>query len=115
MINMVSKLRTGKSYTGFIRAEHILNGSPKLIVHLHMLFNAMLQHSFVPSSLLRGSITPLIKDNEGNISSTSNYRPITLSTIFIQMYEMLEKAKFGYFLPKSDLQFRFPPHTLYLH
>ena len=83
-----------------------------------MLFNAMLQHSFVPSSLLRGSITPLIKDNEGNISSTSNYRPITLSSIFIQMYEMLEKAKFGYFLPNSDLQFGFKPristsHTLF--
>ena len=90
-----------------MKAEHILNGTPKLIAHLHLLFNAMLQHSVIPTQLLRGNITPLVKDREGDMSNCSNYRPITLSSIFIQMYESLEKLKFGYFLPQSDLQFGF--------
>ena len=74
---------------------------------MHILFNAMLQHSFIPTLMLRGNICPLVKDREGDLSSSSNYRPITLSLIFIQMYEVLLRAKFGYFFPKSDLQFGF--------
>ena len=118
MKEMIVKIKTGKSYVGFVRAEHILHGSPKLLVHLHLLFNAMLQHSFVPSSLLRGNITPLVKDREGDASDSGNYRGITLSSIFIQMYEMLEKAKFGRFLSTNHLQFGFKPgvstsHAIY--
>ena len=66
MVDMFSKLQTGKSYAGLIRAEHILQGSPKLSLHLHILFNAMLQQSFVPTLLLRGIISPLVKDRDGH-------------------------------------------------
>ena len=109
MLEMISKLRTGKSYAGFVRAEHILHGSPKLVIHLQILFNAMLQHGYIPTLLLRGNISPLVKDRDGDISDSSNYRAITLSSIFIQMYESLQKSKFGYFFPKSDFQFGFKP------
>ena len=109
MIDMLSKLKAGKSYSGLIKAEHILHGSPKLAIHLHILFNAMLQHSYIPTLLLRGDISPLVKDRDGNMSDSANYRAITLSSIFIQMFESLQKAKFGYFLPKSDYQFGFRP------
>ena len=118
MIDMTKKLKAGKAYVGFVKAEHILHGSPQLLIHLHILFNAMLQHSFIPSTLLRGNITPLVKDRDGVLSDSANYRAITLSSLFIQMYEMLQKAKFGYFLPRSDLQFGFKPristnHAIY--
>ena len=68
--------------------------------------------------MLHGNITPLIKDRNGNVSDSSNYRAITLSSIFIQMFEKLEKAKFGYFFPNSDAQFGFKPgvstsHAIY--
>ena len=109
MVDMLSKLKPGKSYSGFIKAEHILNGTPKLAIHLHILFNAMLQHSYIPTLLLRGNISPLVKDRDGNMSDSSNYRAITLSSIFIQMFESLQKAKFGYFFPDSDYQFGFKP------
>ena len=109
MVDMISKLRTGKSYAGFVKAEHVLHGSPKLTIHLQILFNAMLQHSHIPTLLLRGTISPLVKDRDGNISDSGNYRAITLSSIFIQMFETLEKSKFGYFFPKNDFQFGFKP------
>ena len=109
MIDMSSKLKLGKSYVGLVKAEHVLYGSPKLMIHLQILFNAMLQHSYVPTNMLRGNISPLVKDRDGDLTDSSNYRAITLSSIFIQMYETLEKAKFGYFLPNSDLQFGFKP------
>ena len=118
MEDLVSNLRPGKSYAGFVRAEHILHGSPKLLIHLHILYNAMLQHSYVPTLLLRGNISPLVKDRDSPMSDSGNYRAITLSSIFIQMYEKLEKSKFGYFLPQSDVQFGFKPglstsHAIY--
>ena len=50
MVDMASKLQAGKLYVGSVKAEHILHGSPKLLIHLHILFNAMLQHSFIPNS-----------------------------------------------------------------
>ena len=75
----------------------------------------MLQHSFIPSPLLRGNITPLVKDRDGDLSNSGNFRPITLSSIFVQMFETLEKAKFGYFLPNSDLQFGFKPKVSTSH
>ena len=46
MLTVLFKLKTGKSSASFIRAEHILYGSPKLAWHLHLLFNAMIQHSY---------------------------------------------------------------------
>ena len=37
MVTVVGKLKTGKSSNSFLKAEHILNGSPKLITHIHLL------------------------------------------------------------------------------
>ena len=109
MVDMVRKLKTGKSYAGFVKAEHILHGSPKLMFHLHIVFNAMLQHGYIPSYFLRGHMTPLVKNRDGDTTDSGNYRGITLSPIFMQMYEALEKKKFGYFLTSNDRQFGFKP------
>ena len=38
MITISGKLKVGKSSNTFLTAEHILHGSPKLAVHLHLLF-----------------------------------------------------------------------------
>ena len=54
MLTFVSKLKTGKATASFVKPEHILYGSPKSIAHLHLLFNAMLQHSSVPYEFLNG-------------------------------------------------------------
>ena len=80
MLDLVAKLKTGKSYVGLVKAEHILYGSPSLLIHLHILFNAMLQHGFIPTLLLRGSISPLVNDRDGELSDSSNYRAVSCPT-----------------------------------
>ena len=80
MLTFVSKLKTGKATASFVKPEHILYGSPKSIAHLHLLFNAMLQH--VPNEFLNGVITSLIKDSEGDHSSVDDYRGLTLGVVF---------------------------------
>ena len=105
MLTVVSKLKTGKASASFIKAEHLLNGSPKLIVHLHILFNAMILHSYVPTEFLNGVITPLIKDSEGNHSDPNNYRGLTLGVVFSYLFEHALLLKIGHLLTTDNLQF----------
>ena len=74
MVNIMSKLQPGKASGSFLNAEHIMHGSTSLVIHLHLLFNAMVQHGYVPHKFSKGVVTPIIKDSEGDISSTENYR-----------------------------------------
>ena len=105
MLSVVSKLKTGKASASFVKAEHLLHGSPKLIVHLHILFNAMILHSYVPTEFLNGVITPLIKDSEGNHSDPTNYRGLTLGVVFSFMFEHAVLLKIGHLLKTDCLQF----------
>ena len=107
MTDLVRGLKTGKSACGTIRNEHILYGSHKLLLHLHILFNSSIQHSYVVHDFLVGEISPIIKERSGNINITNNYRGITLSSPFAQMLESALSLKFGYFLPSHSLQFGF--------
>ena len=58
MLNAVRKLKIGKATGSFIKAYHIFHGSPKLLIHLHILFNSLLSHGYVPHEFLCGTITP---------------------------------------------------------
>ena len=49
MANTMLELQPGKASGSFIRPEHILSGCTLLVIHLHLLCNAMLQHRLVPS------------------------------------------------------------------
>ena len=85
MREVVAKLKLGKSSSGQIKPEHIFHGCTKLIFHLQLLFNAMIQHGMVVDDFQKGTITPIVKDNEGDVCSSSNYRGITLGSLFLQI------------------------------
>ena len=107
MLNAVVKLKVGKATSSFVKAQHIFHGSPKLMIHLHILFNSLMNHGYVPHEFLCGTITPIIKDRNGDSSSPSNYRAVTLGVIFAQFFENLLLGKFERFLLCDDLQFGF--------
>ena len=109
MITISGKLKEGKSSTSFLTAEHILHGSPKLAIHLHLLFNSFIQHSFVPMDFLQGTISPVVKNSSGDLHSTDNYRGVTLSSVFAHMFENGLRLKFGSYLTSHNLQFGFKP------
>ena len=68
-----SQFNDGKASGSAIKAEHILYGTPLLVIHLQLLFNSMIQHSYVPTAFLKGVITPIVKDAEGDLSSPDNH------------------------------------------
>ena len=88
MLDAVFKLKTGKSTSTFMKAEHIFVGCPELLYFIHLLFNALLSHSYLPHEFLCGTISPIIKDSQGDISDCSNYRGITLGDLFSKLFEM---------------------------
>ena len=111
----MSKLKTGKSSATFIKSEHILYGTPKLAWHLHLLFNSMIQHSYVPHEFLNGVISPLIKDTE----DPQNYRGLTLGVVFSFLFEHALLMKIGHLLETDPLQFGYKNvirlHMLFFH
>ena len=81
---------------------------------LHIL-SGMLQHSYVPSDFLSGVITPIVKDSQGDITSPSNYRGITLSCLPAKLFEFLIQIKTSHLLSTDDLQFGFKSRTSSSH
>ena len=93
MLEIVSKVKLGKSSSGRCKPEHLFHGSPDLMCHIHILFNGLLQHGYVPIEFLRGTITPVVKDTQGDLSDPANYRAITLSCLMAKMFELAIQLK----------------------
>ena len=94
-----------------IMAEHIINSHPSIVIHLKNLFMIMLSHSFVPEKFTSGIITPIIKDKRGDLSSLTNYRPITISSIVSTIFEYYLLDKYFPLLSSDMLQFGYKPLT----
>ena len=107
MVDAVFSLKVGKAASTFIKAEHVYLGCPELLCYLHLLFNALISHSFMPYDFLCGLISPIVKDPNGDTSEPSNYRPVTLGPIFAQIFEYALYDKFGHYLQSENLQFGF--------
>ena len=115
METVISKLKLGKSSSGRIKPEHIFHGCSKLTLHLHLLFNAMIQHGMVVDDFLKGTITPIVKDAQGDVCSSSNYRGITLGSLFSKLFEFAIDLKVSPFLDADCLQFGFKKRTSTSH
>ena len=105
----LSKIKTGKATGSFVKPQHVLLGSPLLSIHLHFLFNALIQHQYVPNDFLHTIVTPIIKDTSGNHSDSTNYRPVTLSSLVSQLFEHAISIKISHLLWTDELQFGFKP------
>ena len=115
MVDIASNIKIGKSTSGRIRPENVLYGAPELLRHFHLLFNSMIQHSYVPTEFLHGTITPIVKDSQGDLSDTSNYHGITLSTLPAKFFEYAIQKKLSHLLLTDELQFGFKRKTSSSH
>jgi hypothetical protein len=60
-----------------------------------------------PSQFLKSVISPIVKDYEGDVTSTDNYRAISISVLLSQLFEKALLMKFQEYLCTDDLQFGF--------
>ena len=64
-------------------------------------------HGHVSQHLLLASLVPLVKDKLGDLCSSSNYRSIALSSIFLKLLDWMFIITNGHLLELDDLQFGF--------
>ncbi|KAJ0171844.1 hypothetical protein K1T71_012607, partial [Dendrolimus kikuchii] len=74
---------------------------------LAMLFNLCLAHSYLPKSLMRTVVVPIIKNKTGDSSDKNNYRPISLATITAKVLDSVINSKLTRKLNLIDAQFGF--------
>ena len=116
VLDCIQKLRLHKA-AGHdnITNEHIIFGGNHLAVHLCLLFNAMLRHSFVPSEFRFGMIKPILKDKHGDITSTDMYRGITLTPVLSKLFESVLLELYADSLTSDPLQFGFKKDSSCAH
>ena len=50
--------------------------------------NACFNHCFIPHDVLMGDVNPTIKDTKGNVTDSTNYRPVMQSSCFLKLFEL---------------------------
>lgn len=107
-----SKLRNKKA-AGLdgISTEHIKHGGTDLLIHISVVFQAMLRHGYVPEQWKESVIVPILKNKSGSKMDPDNYRGITLSSIMSKLFERVLLMKYGHLLKTSQLQFGFTPNV----
>lgn len=91
----------------FIHLYHLKNGTDKLFNLLAKFLNSCLMHNFIPDSILKGVIKPIIKNDKGDLNDLSNYRPVMSSSIFLKILEHFILKRLKLFVNINDRQHGF--------
>lgn len=105
----VTRMKRGKSpgHDG-LSVEHLLFAPKLLFEKLAIFFNLCIEHSYLPADFMRTIVVPIIKNRTGDVSSSSNYRPISLATIFSKVFEtIIMKHLNENNIPLNNAQFGF--------
>ena len=78
-----------------------------LLEFITNIFSSFVLHSFIPLVMLKGVITPIVKDKFGNMTSSDNYRPVMSSSIFLKLFEYCILAKIDPYIQLNDRQHGF--------
>ena len=83
----IAKLNAGLGHD-LIHSNHLKFSGGLFRNVLARLFSSLLRHSFIPHEMLRGVITPVLKDHKLNKNSSVNYRPVMLSSNLLKVFEL---------------------------
>ena len=79
--NAIASLNPTIGYDN-IHANHLKICSTLFMEMISNLFTSFIIHNYIPVQMLKGIITPIIKDRFGDLSKIDNYRPIMFSSVF---------------------------------
>ena len=102
------KLKSSKTDPEFDLTTDAFKNSPdRLYDYLALMFRTMLIHGFMSEALLYNAIIPLIKDKNGKLDDSNNYRGIALSSLFLKIFDWLLLIIFDANLKCDQNQFGF--------
>lgn len=108
VVKAISELSSGRSAgCDELTVEHFKFAGVSCAIHMSLCFSMMLKHSFLPPSLTKVVLTPIVKDKTGKTSDKDNYRPIALATVSSKVLERVILNCCRSHLDTSDHQFGF--------
>jgi hypothetical protein len=90
-----------------LNSDHIKHAGNDCLAHIALLFSSIVVHGDIPDSFLRSSIIPIPKGKRGTSSASTNFRGITLSSIYGKIFDNIVLFRYGDRLSSSELQFGF--------
>ena len=98
------KLGKGNSDRGF-KSDHLIHSTHRFHAMLCLLFNAMLVQRYSPDDLLTSSIISIPKDRTASLTTSDNYRGISLFNAICKLLDNVILLLYGDELQSSDIQF----------
>jgi len=92
-----------------ISAEHLLHADESLrFFSVNCLTSVLLTGvGYIHNSCLNTTIVPICKNKNGNMSDTSNYRPVAVATVVLKLLEYFILSNISAFLGTTDNQVGF--------
>ena len=104
----VKKLKPDKSDVSGNFTSDCLKAAPGIFYEkLAQVFRCCLSHGYISLDLLVCALSPIVKDANGDISSSKNYRGIAISSLILKVFDNCILLLFGNLLANDDLQFGF--------
>ena len=104
----VKRLKAGKGDGAYgFTSDHIINGTNRFYYMLSVLFNLMIIHGYTPYDLLKSTIVSIPKDSKASLSSSDNYRGISLFNSICKLLDHVILYLYKDQLQASDMQFGF--------
>ena len=102
-------LSSVKDSIGFdkIHSNHLKFDSELLVELLATLFTGFIIHNYIPIDVLKGIITPILKDNFGDLSDSDNYRPVMNSSVLLKLFEYCLLFRIEPYIQLNDRQHGF--------
>ena len=108
----ISKLKNDKTEPLYhFNSDCMKNAPPILCELLAKLFRMYLIHDHISSIIMVSTVILLIKDKLGNISSSNNYRSISLSSLILKIFDWIILLLHGAKLSTDELQFGYQQKT----
>ena len=84
---LIKRLNIGVGHDN-IHSLLLANSNDDFINNIVVFLNCIFKHSHIPTNLLNGEISPIVKDKKGNLSDSNNYRPIMQSSNILKIIEL---------------------------
>jgi len=108
VMSAIKSLNNGKaSGLDDLYGEHFKYADDKLAALLAIIFNAIIIHDFLPEYMLDTIIVPLLKDKQGDLTDSDNYRPLALTCVSSKIFEFLILHRYSHLFQTTANQFGF--------
>ena len=108
----LKRLKGGKCDALFkFSSDCLSNGPSELLHHLTKMMKMFVIHGYVPNFLLISTLVPIVKNSLEDITSSSNYRAVAISSLILKLLDLITLIIEGEKLDFDQLQFGFQANS----